>query len=492
MAVTFNKEEQAKLDAAGKAWNEANQMYQQTGDAKYKDAMEKAHADAEAVRATKGYSGGDDGSQHIALPTGNKSGNSQYSGYVAADPTGVDNYHAKNTANHGMGMSASDLALLGSYGDKWNAATTQEEKDYWHGKAEELRESYGYLGGDDGSEYLPIPQQKQPGFSFSSAPTYNDQYSARIDELLNQILNRDSFSYNAQEDELFKQYQDQYTREGERAMKDTLGQMAARTGGLASSYATSAAMQQNNYYMQQLSDKIPELYQLAYQMYLDDIDLQVQDLGLLQNASETSYDRYRDTMADWRDDRNFAYNKYRDDVADGQWQTGFDRDVFESDRDFDYMVGRDEIEDARYDEQWAYEMAQDQLKASSSGGSGGSRSSGGSGGKSKPTLTAAQTLSALEKGVINETTKAAYEYYFGEPYEDGTGEEPEVGGGEVDLSDVQPGVLADIRSRLMELGPSSSDEATRARELLKILNSMASSGLIDADQADRIAAFYGY
>jgi len=65
------------------------------------------------------------------------------------------------------------------------------------------------------------------------------------------------------------------------------------------------------------------------------------------------------------------------------------------------------------------EDAKDAQKLAASGSGGGS---GGSGGTGKPTLTAAQTLSALENGVVNETTMAAYEYYFGEPYDAG---EPE-------------------------------------------------------------------
>lgn len=486
MAVnkTMSDKDKEALAAAGAAWNEANARGDQA-------AMDAAHAQAESIRANYGYSGGADGSQKIELSGGlSGSGNSPYTGYTPNDPTGGDNYHAKNTANQGMGMSASDLALLESYGANWNAATSDEEKAYWHDQAEKLRESYGYYGGDDGSEYIPIVQpQGMPGFSFGGAPTYSDPYSARIDELLNQILNRDGFSYDASKDPLAALYKEQYTREGQRAMQDTMGQVAARTGGMASSYATTAAAQQNNYYMQRLADKYPELYQMAYEMYLDDIDLKVRDMGLLEDASDRQYDRYRDTMADWRDDRNFAYNKYRDDVADGQWQTGFDRDVFESDRDFDYMVGRDEIEDERYEENLAYDRAQDALKGIGSGNSGGSNP-----GKtpSKPALTAAQTLAALENGIINDTTKAAYEYYFGEPYDDASEEDTPDESSGVDLSDVKPGVLSDIRSRLMELGPSSSDDATRARELLKILNSMASSGLINEDQADRIAAFYGF
>lgn len=56
------------LDAAGATWTEANKMYQQTGEQKYKDAMDAAHRDAEAIRARYNYSGGDDGSKYIELP----------------------------------------------------------------------------------------------------------------------------------------------------------------------------------------------------------------------------------------------------------------------------------------------------------------------------------------------------------------------------------------------------------------------------------------
>ena len=74
------------------------------------------------------------------------------SGYQGAG-SGSD-YYAGQT------MSQSDQALLKSYGDNWNAAATQEEKDYWHGKAEDLRLSYGYKGGTDGSQYIEAMRQQ--------------------------------------------------------------------------------------------------------------------------------------------------------------------------------------------------------------------------------------------------------------------------------------------------------------------------------------------
>lgn len=157
----------------------------------------------------------------------------------------------------------------------------------------------------------------------SSQPTYDSKYEETIDQLLNQILNRDAFSYNALTDPLYQQYAQQYQREGNRAMNDTLAAAAAQAGGM-NSYAVTAAQQANDYYSAQLGDKVPELYQLAYQMYLDDLDLQMQDLGLVQQMDDTQYGRYRDTMSDWRDDRDFAYKMYRDDVSDQRYGQEWD------------------------------------------------------------------------------------------------------------------------------------------------------------------------
>lgn len=86
------------------------------------------------------------------------------------------------------------------------------------------------------------------------------------------------------------------------------------------------------------------------------------------------------------------YNKYLDEW--NQWNTN---------RNFDYGVYRDSVEDQRYADELAYEREQDALAQNASG-------------TTKPNLTAAQTLTAIKNGVINDTTMSAYEYYFGEPY----------------------------------------------------------------------------
>ena len=184
--------------------------------------------------------------------------------------------------------------------------------------------------------------------SENEKPEYNSKYGSQIDKLLSQILNRDDFSYDAQSDPLYQQYKQMYLREGDRAMANTMAEAAASAGGM-NSYAVTAAQQAANYYNSQLNDKIPELYQLAYEMYLQDKESDVQDLGILQNMDATQYNRYRDTMSDFYNDRNFAYGMYQDAVEQGNWQTQFDYNALINDRDYNHMVGREQVDDSRYD-----------------------------------------------------------------------------------------------------------------------------------------------
>ncbi|MBQ2743672.1 MAG: hypothetical protein IJN09_03700 [Oscillospiraceae bacterium] len=193
------------------------------------------------------------------------------------------------------------------------------------------------------------------------APTYESQYNPAIDEMLNKILNRDDFSYNAADDPLYQQYQAMYRQEGDRAMQETLANAAASAGGM-NSYAITAAQQAGNYYNSQMANKIPELYQLAYEMYLQDKASMVEDLGILQNMDNTQYNRYRDTMSDYYNDKNFAYGMYQDAVNQGNYQQEFDYNRLLNDRNWNYQVGRDTIADNRYENEWNYGVQQDALE----------------------------------------------------------------------------------------------------------------------------------
>ena len=280
----------------------------------------------------------------------------QYSGVTTTDPYAGTNYH----------QDAINAAQAGDWDAVIDYLSQREEK-----VAAQGGDNRGKTSAEIYAELLALYGQEEPTFDFdtSSRPTYNDNgMSAKIDAMLNQILNRDKFSYNAAEDDLYKQYASMYQREGNRAMNDTLASAAASAGGM-NSYAITAAQQANNYYSSQLNDKIPELYQLAYEMYLQDIDNQVRDLGLLQTMDDTQYNRYRDTMKDWESDRNFAFDIYQSDVQKDQWQQSFDtsnnhwQQEFDAannqwQQTFDYNASQDALTQQNRDEEWDFETSQ--------------------------------------------------------------------------------------------------------------------------------------
>jgi hypothetical protein len=115
-----------------------------------------------------------------------------------------------------------------------------------------------------------------------------------------------------------------YEQQGQRAMQDTLGQMAARTGGMASSYAGSAAQQSYNNYMQSLEDAARAQFNDEYSKAKDNYNMALQDY---QNA----YDEYRDQYSDaWTryNAENSAYEtdrQYNKQVEDEAKQAEIDR-----------------------------------------------------------------------------------------------------------------------------------------------------------------------
>lgn len=275
----------------------------------------------------------------------NASGTNKYNAAATNKYAGwLDNTDYGTIGKQQMASGASAQDVLNTYNNRYNkAAGTEGLSQYANDEIQ--KEMWDYITQNIGND--------KPVFDFGTGrPTYESSYSSRIDEMLNQILNREDFSYDLESDPMFQQYQTMYNREGSRAMNDTLASAAAGAGGM-NSYAVTAAQQANDYYSAQLMDKAPELYQLAYQMYLQDIDNQVRDLGLLQEMDSTQYGRYRDTMSDWANDRDFAYGKYRDEMGDYQWM-----------KDFNYSAGRDKVNDDRYDREWEYGVGRDELEDS--------------------------------------------------------------------------------------------------------------------------------
>ena len=166
---------------------------------------------------------------------------------------------AQKNPNAGMGLIDAKV--------RWNQAKTAADRAKYNQQAEAIRSLYGgYLGGSDGFGYTPV-----------SSP--NDYVAPE----------KPTFSYDLESDPVWQAYKKQYTREGQRATQDALGTTAASTGGIPSSYATAAATQAGDYYAAQMTDKVPELYQQAYNRYLNE-------------------------LSQWNADRSFGYGQYIDEL----------------------------------------------------------------------------------------------------------------------------------------------------------------------------------
>ena len=234
------------------------------------------------------------------------------------------------TAQRYPEFGLSILSLKKDYHD----AATDEQRLLANEAANQLRSSYGnYRGGDDGSRYYS--QGKIPGqidaildqinnfgsFSFDQeAPVYDNQYAEQQQALLDAILNRPDFTWSKETDPLWGSYKKSYLREGDRATANALAQASAASGGRPSTAAVTAATQAGDYYATQLNDIIPTLYQQAYDRYLNEYSMMLQDLGAVNTQEQLDYAKYLDQLTQYNTDRNFAYDTYLGDfnILQGQ------------------------------------------------------------------------------------------------------------------------------------------------------------------------------
>ena len=164
--------------------------------------------------------------------------------------------------------------------------------------------------------------------SFNERPVYENSYESKIESLINELLKNREFSYNPYSEDLYKYYLNQYRREGARAMENTLGEVSANTGGVASSYAASAASQAYNYYAKKAADIIPELYSDAFDRYNKGFESDIKRLSALLELSEKEYEKFNK-------DREFEYKVYKDELDRTYNYDKLDWEMEESDRDYE-------------------------------------------------------------------------------------------------------------------------------------------------------------
>lgn len=144
---------------------------------------------------------------------------------------------------------------------------------------------------------------------------YTSGFEARLQELYDQIAGREAFSYDPEEDEMYKRYARLYAAQGAAAMEDTMGQAAALTGGYGSSYAQTVGQQAYDRYLGELASLVPELRQAALAEYTQEGKALTDRYGLLRQQESAAYDRWQDTVAQWQKALAQAQSEYDDTAA---------------------------------------------------------------------------------------------------------------------------------------------------------------------------------
>lgn len=144
----------------------------------------------------------------------------------------------------------------------------------------------------------------------AGAEDYNAE--AEMNRLYSALNSRKAFSYDPNSDPMYRSYARQYDMNGRMAMKNSMGQAAALTGGYGSSYSAAVGQQQYDEYLRQLSDQLPELYEFAYQRYEDEGKALRDKYDMAYQRYETDYRREQDAQAELRRQEQQDYDRRKD------------------------------------------------------------------------------------------------------------------------------------------------------------------------------------
>ena len=206
---------------------------------------------------------------------------------------------------------------------------------------------------------LTQQQANKPG-------SYQSQFQTGMNDLMGQIQGRPKFSYDVNADALYQQVAQNYMQQGQQAMMDTMGQAAALTGGYGNSYAQTAGQQQYNQHLLGLTEMIPQFQQMAMQQYQMEGDQLMDQYNLMLQQEQMAYDRYQDDLnryyadldraqAAYDNERDYDYSRFTDD-------RDFDYGKYMDDLNYQYQVGRDQVADNQWNQQWQYQQERDRIQ----------------------------------------------------------------------------------------------------------------------------------
>jgi hypothetical protein len=175
--------------------------------------------------------------------------------------------------------------------------------------------------------------------------SFQSPFQDKINMLVDKILNAPKFDFNVETSPKFQALKGQYEKQGQTAFNNAIGGLSSMTGGRLNSWAASAASQAQNKYNEDLMGLVPGMYNEAYNEYSDGINRDINNLNSLVSLDNNKYGRFRDTVGDNQNMRNYLLSKYTGDrsflegqrqfnAGTGQWDKNFDRSGTQWDKTF--------------------------------------------------------------------------------------------------------------------------------------------------------------
>lgn len=186
-----------------------------------------------------------------------------------------------------------------------------------------------------------VPKENNDETAIETGPTAPERYQPKefvssfdtqIQSVLDKILNGEKFDYDINTDAAYQQYRDMYERNAKKSFDNTFAALTDNSGGYANSYAGAVAQQGYNQTMQDVAAAMPTFEDRAYGRYRDNI-------GDLYNLYGALVGERANERANYEYDTNLGY------------------DMYLNDRNFDYQLGRDKIEDDWRDRIYADERS---------------------------------------------------------------------------------------------------------------------------------------
>ena len=244
-------------------------------------------------------------------------------------------------------------------------ATTLTKKKYE--ESEKVKEAF--------QNYNDYKDNNKPqDFVFSDAEL--------LTQTQNEFFNKEDFSYDVESDSLYNQYKKNYIEQGKMAMEDSVGNASALSGGYGNSYAQTAGIQAYNSYLDKLNNVVPELYEMAYSRYSDELKSLENKLGYLTDKNKEEYSRYLDSYNFYTDEvnalRDLYLNEYKNDIAiqDSEWESAYkiamkeqEKAIADAEIGYKYYAAnlnqqqfdaKLSAEQARFDAEMAYQQSLDE------------------------------------------------------------------------------------------------------------------------------------